>query len=69
MEEQKSNSENKKPTKYDGLIFYKDKKTRPIEFGELCIILTRFEIMLKEGPDKYSIQEFIQQEDFRRNLF
>lgn len=48
---------------------YKDKKTRPLSFGELCIILARFEIMLTDGPDKYTIEEFIQQEDYRRDLF
>jgi len=49
--------------------FYEDKKTRPLSFAELHLILTRFQIMQDEEPDMYSIAKFIQQEDFRRNLF
>lgn len=44
-------------------------KTRPIEMAELEIILLRFKIMLEEEHDRYTIQEFIEQEDFRRDLF
>lgn len=53
----------------DAKDFYKGKKTRPLGFGELCIILARFEIMITDGPDKFTIEEFIQQEDYRRNIF
>ena len=45
------------------------KKTRPLSFAELEIILIRFEMMLQQEPNRYTIQEFIQQEDFRRELF
>lgn len=48
---------------------YKDKKTRPLSFGELEIILIRFEQMLQLEPNRYTIQQFIEQEDFRRDLF
>jgi len=46
-----------------------EKFTRPLEFGELHLILVRFQIMLEEEPDRYTIEEFIELEDFRRNLF
>lgn len=48
---------------------YENKLTRPLKFGELCLILTRFQIMLEEESDRYTIEEFIQQEDFRRGMF
>jgi hypothetical protein len=53
----------------DVISSYENKVTRPLEFGELCLILTRFQIMLEEEPYRYTIEEFIQQEDFRRGLF
>ena len=43
--------------------------SRPIHFDELCIILERFKIMLEDEPERYSIEEFIMQENFRRDLF
>jgi len=50
---------------------YNGRLTRPLSIAELEIILSRFEIMLEEEEDeyKYSILEFIEQEDFRRELF
>ena len=48
---------------------YENKLTRPLKFGELCLILARFQIMLEEEPNRYTIEEFIQQEDFRRAMF
>lgn len=48
---------------------YKNKFTRPLKFGELCIILARFQIMLETEPNKYTIEEFIRQEDWRRDIF
>ena len=48
---------------------YENKVSRPLKFSELCLILTRFQIMLEEEPNKYTIEEFIQQEDFRRGMF
>lgn len=48
---------------------YENKVSRPLKFGELCLILTRFKIMLEEDPNRYTIEEFIQQEDFRRAMF
>jgi hypothetical protein len=51
------------------LVKFSGKKTRPIDFGELCIILSRFQIMIQEEPDRYTIGEFIEQEDYRRDLF
>jgi hypothetical protein len=53
----------------DVISSYENKVTRPLKFGELCLILTRFQIMLQEHPDRYTIEEFIQQEDFRRGMF
>lgn len=53
----------------DEKLAYGSKKSRPIQFSELCLMLARFEIMLKEEPDRYTIEEFVQQEDFRRDLF
>lgn len=53
----------------DVISSYENKLTRPLKFGELCLILTRFQIMLEEEPNKYTIEEFIQQEDFRRGMF
>jgi hypothetical protein len=50
-------------------IRYENRVTRPLEFGELCLILTRFQIMLEEEPNRYTVEEFIQQEDFRRGMF
>lgn len=48
---------------------YENKISRPLKFSELCLILTRFQIMLEEEPNRYTIEEFIQQEDFRRSMF
>jgi len=48
---------------------YKNKVSRPLKFEELCLILHRFQIMLEETPDRYTIEEFIQQEDYRREMF
>lgn len=59
----------KKLHKYHDISNYENKATRPLKFGELCLILTRFQIMLEEEPDRYTIEEFIQQEDFRRGMF
>jgi hypothetical protein len=42
---------------------------REMMFGELEIILARFQIMLETEPDRYDYAEFIQQEHFRRDLF
>lgn len=53
----------------DVISSYENKVTRPLKFGELCLILTRFQIMLEEEPDRYTIEEFIHQEDFRRSMF
>jgi hypothetical protein len=53
----------------DVISSYENKVTRPLKFEELCLILTRFQIMLEEKPDRYTIEEFIQQEDFRRDMF
>ncbi len=47
----------------------KNKETRPLKFEELCLILARFKIMLEEDPNRYTIEEFIQQEGFRRAIF
>lgn len=55
--------------KSDIINNYENKETRPLKFGELCLILARFKIMLNEEPDRYTVEEFIQQEDFRRNIF
>jgi len=54
---------------FDVISSYENKLTRPLKFGELCLILTRFQIMLEEEPNRYTIEEFIQQEDFRRGMF
>ena len=48
---------------------YKDKKTRPITLGDLEIMIIRYRIMIEEEPDRYNAIEFIEQEDWRRNLF
>jgi hypothetical protein len=48
---------------------YGNKETRPLKFGELCLILARFKLMLEDEPSRYTIEEFIQQEDFRRAMF
>lgn len=48
---------------------YQNKTTRPLEFSELSLILRRFQIMLEEDPNRYTIEEFIQQEDYRRDIF
>jgi hypothetical protein len=73
MEEVNKNTEldntDKKLHISDVISSYKNKVTRPLKFGELCLILTRFQIMLEEEPDRYTIEEFIQQEDFRREMF
>ena len=47
---------------------YNGKESRPLRFGELELILIRYKIMLEEEPDRYTVAEFIQQEDFRRSL-
>lgn len=47
----------------------KDKTSRPIKFGELELILIRYNLMLQEDPIKYTTAEFILQEHYRRNLF
>ena len=54
---------------HDVISSYENKLTRPLKFGELCLILARFQIMLEENPNRYTIEEFIQQEDFRRAMF
>lgn len=43
--------------------------SRPISRPELELIITRFKIMMEEEPDRYTVDEFIEQENFRRNLF
>lgn len=48
---------------------YKNKKTRPLTLGDLEIMFIRYKIMIEEEPDRYNTIEFIEQEDFRRNLF
>lgn len=48
---------------------FKDKKTRPLSLGDLEIMFTRYRIMIEEEPDRYSFIEFIEQEDYRRDLF
>lgn len=48
---------------------YEKKATRPLKFDELCLILHRFRIMLEEEPGRYTVEEFIQQEDYRRDMF
>lgn len=48
---------------------YKDKKTRPLTLGDLEIMFIRYRIMIEEEPDRYNAIEFIEQEDYRRNLF
>jgi len=48
---------------------YKDKKTRPLTLGDLEIMFIRYRIMIEEEPDRYNTIEFIEQEDWRRNLF
>ena len=48
---------------------YEGKESRPLKFGELELILIRYKIMLEEEPNRYTVAEFIQQEDFRRGLF
>ena len=53
----------------DVISSHENKETRPLKFGELCLILARFKIMLEEEPNRYTIEEFIQQEDFRRAMF
>ncbi len=53
----------------DVISSYENKLTRPLKFGELCLILARFQIMLEEEPNRYTIEEFVQQEDFRRSMF
>jgi hypothetical protein len=67
--EQSSDKSNEKLHIFDVISSYENKVTRPLKFGELCLILTRFQIMLEEEPNRYTIEEFIQQEDFRRDMF
>jgi len=56
----------KKPLYHEDIL--KGMITRPMTFSELYLILYRFEIALDENPD-IDIEEFIKQEDHRRNLF
>lgn len=42
---------------------------REMKFGELELILQRFQIMLETDPNRYSVAEFIEQEHFRRDLY
>lgn len=44
-------------------------KTRPLDLNDLELILFRFQLMIEESPGKYDILEFIEQEDFRKDLF
>jgi hypothetical protein len=67
--EQSSDKSNEKLHIFDVISSYENTVTRPLKFGELCLILTRFQIMLEEEPNRYTIEEFIQQEDFRRDMF
>jgi hypothetical protein len=67
--EQNLDKSNEKLHISDVISSYKNKVTRPLKFGELCIILARFQIMLETEPDRYTIEEFIRQEDFRRGMF
>jgi len=46
-----------------------NKVTRPLQLSELSLILERFQIMLETEPGRYTIEEFIRQEDLRRALF
>ena len=46
----------------------KNKISRPISYGELYLIITRFKINLDEKYD-VDIDEFIKQENHRRDLF
>lgn len=73
MEEINKNAEidnmDKKLHISDVISSYENKLTRPLKFGEICLILTRFQIMLEEEPNRYTIEEFIRQEDFRRGMF
>ena len=48
-----------------------DPTLRPITYGELQVILTRFKIMLETEEKEFQLDvtEFIKQEDYRRNLF
>jgi len=48
---------------------YSDKKSRPLLFNELTLILARFQIMLEEDSNRYTIEEFLRQEDLRRDMF
>jgi hypothetical protein len=66
---EKSEDGNMKLHLSDVISSYENKETRPLKFGELCLILARFKIMLEEEPNRYTIEEFIQQEDFRRAMF
>lgn len=47
-----------------------NRMTRPLAYGELHIILTRFQLTLEDetAVDK-SVSEHIRQENFRRNIF
>lgn len=47
---------------------YKNQSTRPIKFGELEVMLLRYDLML-QGEIRYSAAEFIIQENYRRILF
>jgi hypothetical protein len=48
---------------------YKNLKTKQLSLSELELMFTRFQLMNKEDPSKYNILEFIEQEDFRKDLF
>lgn len=60
---EKINNKDRILAKYDG------KKTRQLNLGDLEIMFLRYRMMIEEEPDRYSAIEFIEQEDFRRNLF
>jgi len=50
-------------------IDLENRTSRPLHYGELTTILMRFQIMLEEEPDRYTLEEFIIQENFRRDIF
>ena len=45
-------------------------ESRPLKFGEIALILARYDIMIKDkSAYQHSIDEFIVQEHFRRTIF
>ncbi len=48
-----------------------NKQTRPMKYGELYLILQRFQLKLEDNENIFQnpIDEFIKQENFRRDLF